>query len=146
MLVQVVSSYSSMNFLKEVVALYLSMIKEFLKCYYFDYINGIRWFKGVLYVTDTVCSNNQAAEGEKLLDAEGHISLLCSVPGSKNIQSDSGASLAASGETQCDEEKEKCTQSTSYYDNKSAFFSAVCLEECHFSAAFLIYCLFEVFA
>lgn len=80
----------------------------------------------VLYVTDLVCLDVEAAEGKKLLDTEGRVSPPCSVPGSQNIQSDSAVSLGASGETECDEEKEKCTQSTSNCDDKSIFSSTVC--------------------
>lgn len=76
-------------------------------------------------VTVGVSLNNQEVEREALLDVERPASLLCSAPSSQNIQSDSGISLAGSGETQCDEEKEKCNQSPSYYDNKNVF-SSVC--------------------
>lgn len=78
-----------------------------------------------MYVAYVVSLNNQEVEREALLDVERPASLLCSAPSSQNIQSDSGISLAGSGETQCDEEKEKCNQSPSYYDNKNVFSSVV---------------------
>ncbi|KAL1807356.1 hypothetical protein ACET3Z_024346 [Daucus carota] len=76
-------------------------------------------------VTAGVFLNNQEVEREPLVDVERPTSLLCSAPSSQNIQSDSGVSLAGSGETQGDEEKEKCNQSPSYYENKNVF-SSVC--------------------
>lgn len=80
---------------------------------------------GVGYFAYVVSLNNQEAEREALLDVEKPASLLCSAPSSQNIQSDSAVSLAGSGETQCEEEKEKCNQSPSYYDNKNVFSSVV---------------------
>lgn len=79
----------------------------------------------MVYVTCAVFLNNQEVEREPLVDVERPTSLLCSAPSSQNIQSDSGVSLAGSGETQGDEEKEKCNQSPSYYENKNVFSSVV---------------------
>uniref|UniRef100_A0A2P2LXF6 SBP-type domain-containing protein n=1 Tax=Rhizophora mucronata TaxID=61149 RepID=A0A2P2LXF6_RHIMU len=58
---------------------------------------------------------------------DGHMSSLQSDPNSQHLNSDSGLSFGASGETQMDAGKEdtKCSHSPSYRDNKSAY-SSVC--------------------
>nr|XP_043605930.1 squamosa promoter-binding-like protein 7 isoform X2 [Erigeron canadensis] len=70
-------------------------------------------------------STSSELAGEKpFLATEGHTSILSSIH-SQNIQSDSIASLAVSGETQTDEEKEKGTNSPSFCDDKNGF-SSMC--------------------
>ncbi|XP_071705262.1 squamosa promoter-binding-like protein 7 [Rutidosis leptorrhynchoides] len=67
--------------------------------------------------------------GEKLFVAtDGHNNTLPSSTHVQNIQSDGVPSLAVSGETQTDEEKEKGTQSPSYCDDKSAY-SSMCVTD-----------------
>lgn len=70
-------------------------------------------------------STSSEAAGEKsLLAGEGHHDIPSSIH-AQNINNDSIPSLAGSGETQTDEEKEKGTLSPSYCDDKSAF-SSMC--------------------
>ncbi|KAM0046449.1 putative transcription factor SBP family [Helianthus debilis subsp. tardiflorus] len=68
-------------------------------------------------------TSGETAAGEKSSLASGDHNSLAVI--AQNIQSDSIPSLAASGETQTDEEKEKTTHSPSYGDDKTDF-SSMC--------------------
>ncbi|XP_035831571.1 squamosa promoter-binding-like protein 7 isoform X2 [Helianthus annuus] len=68
-------------------------------------------------------TSGETAAGEKSSLAGGDHNSLAII--AQNIQSDSIPSLAASGETQTDEEKEKTTHSPSYGDDKTDF-SSMC--------------------
>lgn len=71
---------------------------------------------------DNICLSNQSAEKDVLVESEdGHVSTLCSTPGSKNVQGDSVVSFVASDETQIDGKKD--THLPSYSDSKSAYSS-----------------------
>ncbi|KAL5852517.1 hypothetical protein ACOSQ3_007635 [Xanthoceras sorbifolium] len=77
---------------------------------------------------DSLCVSSQLADVEALLESEdGHVSTLNSAPNSQNVNSDSGVSFGASGETQMDGGKDdsKVSLSPSYCDNKSAY-SSMC--------------------
>lgn len=108
--------------------------------YCFGDVKVEKWLKGFVHPEFVVSLNNQEVEREALLDVERPASLLCSGPSSQNIQSDSGISLAGSGETQCDEEKEKCNQSPSCYDNKNVFSSVVSGGKCNFFLCRMLFC------
>ncbi|KAL7596315.1 hypothetical protein Lser_V15G27956 [Lactuca serriola] len=73
----------------------------------------------------TKCTTSEAAGEEKSLIAPGVHNSLLGPTHAQIIHSDSIPSLAVSGETQTDEEKEKGNHSPSYCDDKSAF-SSVC--------------------
>ncbi|PIN06660.1 hypothetical protein CDL12_20788 [Handroanthus impetiginosus] len=76
---------------------------------------------------DGICVSSQIEEREIILESDTHVSALCSALGSHNLQSDSGASIAPSGETHIDanEQNLKYNYSPSYCDNKSTF-TSVC--------------------
>ncbi|XP_057959413.1 squamosa promoter-binding-like protein 7 [Malania oleifera] len=77
---------------------------------------------------ESLCLNSQVAEGENLLESSDmYPSTLGSTPGSKNVQSDSVASVVLSGDAQMDGGKDgsKYTLSSVYSDNKSAY-SSMC--------------------
>ncbi|KAI9195106.1 hypothetical protein LWI28_011737 [Acer negundo] len=80
---------------------------------------------------DSLCISSQLTDQEALFESEdGHVSTLNSVPNSQNVNSDSGVSFNASGETretQTDGGKDdsKVSRSPSYCDNKSAY-SSMC--------------------
>jgi hypothetical protein len=68
------------------------------------------------------------AEKEGLVESEdGHISALNSDPISQNVNSDSGVSFTASGDTRmdCGKDDSKLPFSPSICDNKSAYSSVV---------------------
>ncbi|KAG8373006.1 hypothetical protein BUALT_Bualt12G0126100 [Buddleja alternifolia] len=74
---------------------------------------------------DRICTSSQIEERERLLESDGHVSTLCSAPGSQN--SDSLVSFTASDETHIDRQKQNPNykSSPSYCENKSAF-SSMC--------------------
>lgn len=69
-----------------------------------------------------ICSTSEAVGEKPLMAAEVHNSM-AGPTHAQIVQSDSIPSLAVSGETQTDEEKEKGNHSPSYCDDKSAFSS-----------------------
>lgn len=77
------------------------------------------------YVVGAKPTTSELAGEKPFLATDWHITLPSSI-NAQNIQSDGIVSLAVSGETQTDEEKEKGTQSPSYCDDKSAYSSMVC--------------------
>ncbi|KAI5572600.1 hypothetical protein BDE02_10G023000 [Populus trichocarpa] len=99
---------------------------------------GDKEVHGDLLTEDTTCdaeagkdglwSSSQMVEKEGLVESEdGHISALNSDPISQNVNSDSGVSFTASGDTRmdCGKDDSKLPFSPSICDNKSAY-SSVC--------------------
>uniref|UniRef100_A0A6N2MVR3 SBP-type domain-containing protein n=1 Tax=Salix viminalis TaxID=40686 RepID=A0A6N2MVR3_SALVM len=77
---------------------------------------------------DGLCSSSQMVEKEGLVESEdGHISALNSDPLSQNVNSDSGVSFTASGDTRmdCGKDNPKLPFSPSNCENKSAY-SSMC--------------------
>ncbi|XP_051129629.1 squamosa promoter-binding-like protein 7 [Andrographis paniculata] len=77
---------------------------------------------------DGASLSSQVEERETLLDSDGHISTLCSMPGSQNVQTDSIVSFSAAiAETHTDGDNQNPESKSSplYLDNKSTF-SSVC--------------------
>ncbi|XP_061975833.1 squamosa promoter-binding-like protein 7 [Populus nigra] len=99
---------------------------------------GDKEVQGDLLTEDTTCdaeagkdglwSSSQMVEKEGLVESEdGHISTLNSDPISQNVNSDSGVSFTASGDTRmdCGKDDSKLPFSPSICDNKSAY-SSMC--------------------